>query len=300
MMKKIALIAPAVILIFTGLMFYLYFADHGQVENTQNPANSIKTPSHADALNTNYTTGDLTVPLYDGYSAIPAAPGSNAAITTRALDPVAADLDNDGNDDAALWLAQSRGGSGTFYYAAAAMQEDGSCRQTAAMFLGDRIAPRDLSVQNGIMAYEYLKTADNEPMSAEPSVKTVKYLTLRNGELLEVNTKDDLITVDQPIPGSVITSPLTITGQARGTWYFEADFPVVLTDWDGRIIAEGVATAQDEWMTEKYVPFRAIIHFEKPDIIGDFARRGALILQKDNPSGLPENDNALEMTVYFE
>ena len=50
-------------------------------------------------------------------------------------------------------------------------------------------------------------------------------------------------------PGSEISSPLRITGEARGPWYFEASFPVVLTDGDGLIIAEGHGQAQGEWMT---------------------------------------------------
>lgn len=114
-------------------------------------------------------------------------------------------------------------------------------------------------------------------------------------------TKDDLIKLTSPVPNATITSPLTITGEARGQWFFEATFSVVLTDWDGRIIAEHYATAQDEWMTEEYVPFSAELEFESPYSAGDpdFMKRGTLILQKANPSGLPEHDNALEFTVWF-
>ena len=50
--------------------------------------------------------------------------------------------------------------------------------------------------------------------------------------------KLDLIRIDAPRPNATVSSPLTIQGEARGTWFFEADFPVVLTDWDGKIIAE--------------------------------------------------------------
>ncbi|AKM84087.1 TPA: hypothetical protein DCZ46_00045 [Candidatus Campbellbacteria bacterium] len=113
------------------------------------------------------------------------------------------------------------------------------------------------------------------------------------------NCKSDLIVLDTPLVGSEISSPLKIEGRARGTWFFEASFPITLTDWDGRIIAQGIATATDDWMTEKFVPFTANLEFENPQNIGDFSRRGALILQKDNPSGLPEHDDALEVTVYF-
>lgn len=111
--------------------------------------------------------------------------------------------------------------------------------------------------------------------------------------------KNDDIMLYSPLPNEKISSPLTLYGEARGTWYFEASFPIILTDWDGKIIAEGYATAQDDWMTEKFVPFEATLEFEKPEMAEQYDR-GSLILQKDNPSGLPENDDALELTVFFE
>ena len=107
--------------------------------------------------------------------------------------------------------------------------------------------------------------------------------------------KMDLIKLDQPRPNQEIESPLIVEGQARGFWFFEGDFPVILTNWDGLIIAETYATAQSDWMTEEFVRFKAEIEFAKPELYNT----GALILQKDNPSGLPENDDALEIPIFF-
>src|SRR3989344_4392369 len=73
--------------------------------------------------------------------------------------------------------------------------------------------------------------------------------------------KMDLIRLDSPRPNDTIESPLVVKGQARGYWFFEADFPVMLVDWDGRIIATGIARAQDEWMTKEFVPFEATLDF---------------------------------------
>ncbi len=107
--------------------------------------------------------------------------------------------------------------------------------------------------------------------------------------------KTNIIRLDSPRPNQIIKSPLAIEGQARGTWFFEGDFPVILTDWDGRIIAEGYATAQSEWMTEDFVEFKGILEFEKPN----YGESGVLILRKDNPSELPEHDDALEIPILF-
>lgn len=111
------------------------------------------------------------------------------------------------------------------------------------------------------------------------------------GNVLE---KKDLIQIANPQPQQKITSPLTITGQARGNWFFEASFPVKLVDQNGDTLAEAIAQAQTEWMTENFVAFKATLEFPKPT-----TATGVLILQKDNPSGLPENDDWLVLPVKF-
>lgn len=111
------------------------------------------------------------------------------------------------------------------------------------------------------------------------------------------SSKADLIRVDYPLPNQVITSPVSIKGQARGSWFFEASFPVFLVDWDGKIIAQGIARAKSNWMTAEFVPFEAALSYTaEPNV---YSPKGALILRKDNPSGLPANDNALEIPVII-
>ncbi len=104
----------------------------------------------------------------------------------------------------------------------------------------------------------------------------------------------DVLQLKEPLLNAAITSPLVIRGEARG-WYFEGSFPVSLVDWDGKIIAEGSAQAQGDWMTSASVPFTAKLTFTVPADIP--YRQATLILRKDNPSGLPENDDAFEIPV---
>jgi hypothetical protein len=94
----------------------------------------------------------------------------------------------------------------------------------------------------------------------------------------------------------MVSSPLTIRGQARGTWFFEGDFPIILLDEKGEKVAAGYAAAQGKWMTEDFVGFEGSITFN-----GKFSgQRGTLILQKDNPSGLAQFDDRLEIPLHFE
>jgi hypothetical protein len=119
----------------------------------------------------------------------------------------------------------------------------------------------------------------------------------------EVKEDQKEIIIDFPEVNQTIDSPLTIKGKARGSWFFEASFPVILTDWDGKIITESYAQAKEDWMTNDFVPFEAVVEFKSPVFQGvdenHFSRKGYLIFQKDNPSGLPEYDDSFEIPIRF-
>lgn len=107
----------------------------------------------------------------------------------------------------------------------------------------------------------------------------------------------DLVQVDDLKAGDSVSSPLTIRGKARGMWFFEGTFTVVITDWDGKIIGQSYAESQGEWMTTDYVPFVSTIEFTVP---ADAPyRRGTVILRKENPSDMREHDDAFEIPVVF-
>ncbi len=102
------------------------------------------------------------------------------------------------------------------------------------------------------------------------------------------------IQVESPQPNAQVTSPIAIAGQARGTWFFEAVFPITLENADGTVIAETQAQAIGDWMTTDFVPFTASLDFAVP------AKTNAtLVLAKDNPSGLPENAAAIRIPVVL-
>jgi len=106
--------------------------------------------------------------------------------------------------------------------------------------------------------------------------------------------KSDLITIETPRPGQTISNPVVIKGKARGNWYFEASFPARLIDANGKVLGTMPIQANGEWMTTEFVPFTATMDFTIPS-----TKTGTLILQKDNPSGLPEHDDELRIPVTF-
>jgi len=109
---------------------------------------------------------------------------------------------------------------------------------------------------------------------------------------IQVDDKSDKIIVNDIPENTEISSPLVITGQARGFWFFEASFPVALEDATGQTIAFSIAQADGEWMTEDFVPFATTLTFGSTT-----STTGTLVFKKNNPSGLPENDDELRIPV---
>ncbi|MCL5073894.1 MAG: Gmad2 immunoglobulin-like domain-containing protein [Actinobacteria bacterium] len=130
--------------------------------------------------------------------------------------------------------------------------------------------------------------------AAITSATTAAETSAKETETTVKDTTSDQIKVTKPTPNQLIQSPLIVEGEARGTWFFEATFPVKLLDANGNIIASNPAQAQGDWMTEGFVPFKVQLDFVRPA-----TDTGVLILQKDNPSGLSENDAKIEIPVRF-
>ncbi len=103
-----------------------------------------------------------------------------------------------------------------------------------------------------------------------------------------------VIEVTQPLPNTKVTSPITILGRARGSWYFEASAPVRLKDATGAVIAHGTIKASTNWMTTDFVAFSATLAFTAP-----LTSAGTLVLTNDNPSGDPKKLQTLEIPVTF-
>lgn len=142
----------------------------------------------ADPLSASYIVEGLKVQLVAGRAETEAAPGSAAKISTSAFgQPAFGDLDGDGDDDAALILLRQPGGSGTFFYVAAAVNTNGKFVGTNALFLGDRIAPQDISIRNGQVLVNYADRRPDEPMTVAPSVGQSRYFALKDGALAAVD-----------------------------------------------------------------------------------------------------------------
>ena len=110
-----------------------------------------------------------------------------------------------------------------------------------------------------------------------------------------INASADMIKITNPYPGAVTGKTFTVTGEARGTWYFEGSFTIELLDKNSKRLAIAVAQAEGEWMTENFVPFKAEIKVPE-----NYIGPATLILNKDNPSDMREHDASVSFPITVE
>ena len=107
------------------------------------------------------------------------------------------------------------------------------------------------------------------------------------------DSMSEFIQVESPKAGDKITCEITISGQARGYWYFEGSFPAELYDEKGTLLYTAPIQSQEPWMTEDFVRFEEDFVYKGP------AGNGSLVLKRENVSGLPEHDMQIEVPVVL-
>jgi len=105
----------------------------------------------------------------------------------------------------------------------------------------------------------------------------------------------DQIKITSPTIDQVISSPLTITGQALGKWFFEGQFMVYVFDGNKKRLADTQTNAKGDWMSPEFIPFTATIKFDKPA-----TPNGFLVFERNNPSNLPQNNAQFVMPIKFQ
>lgn len=134
--------------------------------------------------NATYVIEGKEVTLVDGFSEVPAAPDSATMITTTYFgNDIVADLDGDGREDVAFILTQSTGGTGTFYYAVAAMNTEDGYVGSDGYLLGDRIAPQSVHMSTDemherVVVFNVADRDVDDAMTTAPSVGKSVYLKI--------------------------------------------------------------------------------------------------------------------------
>jgi hypothetical protein len=119
--------------------------------------------------------------LYEGP---PAAPGSATKLTVRLGEMLASgDINGDGTEDTAMILRADPGGSGTFFYLAVVLNEQGKPRAAASVFIGDRIQVQSLHIERGMIKVAFLDHGPAQPLASPPTVQSEQTYEYRDGTL---------------------------------------------------------------------------------------------------------------------
>lgn len=175
----------AAALFFLGVLPVLVYYITVQYNEVKDLADQVKNIS-ANPLNGTYLIDEQKITFVNGVSEQEIAPGSAAKMVTRIFgEPVHADVNSDGQKDAIFFVSQETGGTGIFFYVAAALKQGSGYVPVDAIFLGDRIAPQNIVVTNGIAVVNYADRLEGEPMSAQPSMGRSRFFIVRDGAFVE-------------------------------------------------------------------------------------------------------------------
>lgn len=147
------------------------------------PSLSREDLGNAEYLSEFATSGKAR--LRDGVYREKAAPGSFPEVVITLSDLGArGDLDGDGVEDAAVILIVQSGGSGTFYYLCAVLNQDGVPLNEATVYLGDRIQIRSLSIDGGRIEIDMLVQGPGDPM-VKPTLRVRRTYELSDSRLIQ-------------------------------------------------------------------------------------------------------------------
>jgi hypothetical protein len=193
-----------------------------------------------DAANCEYVIDGKSVVLKEGQTEKQAAPGSATTATTRILDATkTGDLNGDGRDDVLVLLVQNAGGSGSFYYVAAALRTKDGYRGTNAILIGDRIAPRAMEIRDGTIVVNYGERYPWESLAAPPTVSRSRYFVVETDELKE----KPFALLDEDVARKLVVSKwgdckletcnkltVNVLDGRGGVWYVEAIYEGMADD----------------------------------------------------------------------
>lgn len=132
-----------------------------------------------------------TVRLQGGsWEGEPFEPEGASRPSVRLLDGPRAtgDLDGDGTQEAAVLLAESSGGSGSYLYVAAVGRRNGSLLNLGTSLIGDRVQVRSMRLAEGRIELDVVQQGP-EDAACCPTQKATRAWELRPDELAEVSSQ---------------------------------------------------------------------------------------------------------------
>ena len=129
--------------------------------------------------------------LTDGEYEEEIVPGAASKLTIVVYPDMYAfgDLDGDGVDDAAVVLATSAGGSGTFISLEAVINDKGTPKHVASAELGDRAKIESVGIGSGEITVDMVTHGPEDPMCC-PTVEATQKYKLQGDTLVQISGGD--------------------------------------------------------------------------------------------------------------
>ena len=105
---------------------------------------------------------------------------------------------------------------------------------------------------------------------------------------------DRMLTVTSPQQGAFVAHTFQLEGKARGSWYFEGTFPLVIENESGVVLETIPIRAQGDWQTPDLVPFSETIQLPY------YSGNANLILKKANLSSGSSEDASLTIPIIVQ
>jgi len=120
------------------------------------------------------------------YEGEPFVPGGASRPTVTMIAEVVGfgDLNGNGGEDAAVILVENSGGSGSFYYLAVVLNQNGVPHNAATIFIGDRAQIKGITLSDDTITLQALTHGPDDGLCC-PTVETTLTHRLENGQLVE-------------------------------------------------------------------------------------------------------------------
>ncbi|MDX9864210.1 MAG: META domain-containing protein [Anaerolineaceae bacterium] len=156
------------------------------------------------------------VPLTDGvYEGEPVTEGSALRPLVTLIPEIVAfgDLNGDGVEDAVVVLTENSGGSGSFVYLAAVVNDMGVLKNIATLLLGDRVFPSQITIADQQIVVEMLTHSDSDPLCC-PSLEVRNTYALKwTLEKMDSETLSEVVMPDSLQNTKWVASGIFVDGE---------------------------------------------------------------------------------------
>jgi heat shock protein HslJ len=193
---KLALVRNRYTVVATLLMAVLALVTACSAPAPGAPAGAVQAPEplNLEALQNAEYQGiyeGQVIQLTDGrYEGEPFVEGGASRPTVIFIEPYAfGDLNGDDVDDAVALLVENSGGSGSFVYLAALLNQNGLPNNVATQLLGDRTQVQALAIDEGIVRINIVTHGPEDPMCC-PSLRVVETYELQGDTLVQLSREE--------------------------------------------------------------------------------------------------------------